>query len=212
MESTRARAYRQEEDRCRFLVGRGMLRVLLGGYLGRPTKDVPIVSGAMGKPVLPPATNPGEWQFNVAHSGKWILAAIARRRRVGVDVERIRPMLDLEPLAERCCSPRERQIFKALPEDEKQTAFFRCWTRKEAYMKGLGLGLEIPLDALEVSFTPGETARLVRSWQGDTSQYPWCLRELDIGSDYAAAMAVEGDPDRLSCWDWPASFWLGDKE
>jgi 4'-phosphopantetheinyl transferase len=105
-------------------------------------------------------------------------------------------------MAERCLSPREFAAFRALAHSEQQPAFFRCWVRKEAYVKGLGQGMRIPLDAFEVSFLAHEPARLERRWEGDASQQGWFFQELEMGDDYAAAVAVEGELMRVFCWDW----------
>jgi 4'-phosphopantetheinyl transferase len=200
-EITRAEAYRRADDRHRFLVGRAVLRILLADHLDRSPREVPVVILESGKPCLHPAENSDELQFNVSHSGKWILLVLARARQVGIDVEHIRT-LELEPMVERCCSPRERDVFRGLADADRQAALFRCWVRKEAYMKGLGQGLRIPLDEIEVTFAPGEPARIERRWSGDTSQQGWNLRELQVDPEYAAAVAVEGSVDRLSLWDW----------
>jgi 4'-phosphopantetheinyl transferase len=111
---------------------------------------------------------------------------------VGIDLERIRSDLAVAEIAERFFSRREVAMLRALPTEEQREAFFRTWTRKEAYLKARGEGLSVPLDQFDVSLVPGEPAA-VRGTQPDASPAP----------GYVAALAVEGQGWRLACWQWP---------
>ena len=159
---------------------------LLGSYLGRSARDVPIAIQELGKLSLAPGGNPQLVQFNLSHSGKWIVLALARERQVGIDIERIRPLEDLDRMAAICCSSRELALLRTLPASEKLPAFFGCWVRKEAYVKGLGQGMRMPLHTLEVSFAPEQPSRAERSWHGDGPR-EWFLQEIEMGPDYAGA-------------------------
>jgi 4'-phosphopantetheinyl transferase len=198
-EQVRTAEYRWEEDRARFVIGRAMLRALVGRYTHRPAQAIELVFNSHGKPALLPSQGEGDIQFNLAHSGDWVLIALARGRAVGVDVEHIRPLPDFEGIAARFFAPVETAALAALPGAERLPAFFRCWACKEAYVKALGQGLVASLKEFEVSFGPGEPARLL---SGGLDGKPWSLHELRLGPDYAAALVVEGEAAAVHGWDW----------
>ena len=158
-ERQRAEHYVFEKDRTHFVVARGLLRVLLGRYLRQDPPHLRFTYGPHGKPALATDTGGGALRFNVSHSHGLALYAITRGREVGVDVERIRPEVAQEKIAERFFSPREVTLLRALPAPLQATAFFACWTRKEAYIKATGEGLTLPLDQFDVSLLPGEPPR-----------------------------------------------------
>jgi 4'-phosphopantetheinyl transferase len=194
-EARRADAFAAEDERRRFVVGRGLLRVLLGRYLNEAPAALRFDYGARGKPML--AGSPV--RFNLSHAGGIVLYAIALGRDVGVDVERVRSLPDLARIARRFFSAWEADTLLRLPGGEREPAFFRCWTRKEAYVKALGRGLAVPLDAFDVSFTQGDAARLLRTTVDERGPERWSLSDLDPGPGYAAAVIVEGSA-APRCW------------
>ncbi|MEW6406565.1 MAG: 4'-phosphopantetheinyl transferase superfamily protein, partial [Chloroflexota bacterium] len=154
--------------------------------------------GEFGKPIL---LHSDGIDFNLAHSGDLALVAVARGRKVGVDVERIRQNTDLEKIARRYFSPREVSELLALPENQRFIGFFNCWTRKEAYIKAHGLGLSMPLDSFDVSLAPGEPAVLRETRPAPNEAAHWMLLALNVASDYAATLAVEGKNLEFRYWD-----------
>ncbi|KAF0249532.1 MAG: phosphopantetheine-protein transferase, partial [bacterium] len=141
-EQSRADKFYFEHDRNRFTVARAILRTILGNYLGHNPSDIKFSYAKNGKPFLENI----DLQFNVSHSQDLALCAFTYQRELGVDVEYLRLMKDAEQIAKRFFSPRESSLFCSLPPQEQQLAFFRCWTRKEAYIKAIGDGLSYPLD------------------------------------------------------------------
>lgn len=200
----RAERYRFTEDRDRFVVARSLLRCILGRYLAMAPEEVEIQYGPFGRPILPKVAGRTGLQFSVSHSSGMVLYAMARERQVGIDLERIRALPDVRALVEGCFSPTERAAFCALPSEQQLLAFFRCWTRKEAFIKAKGQGLSFALDRFEVSMAPGEAARLLHVDGDPREASRWSLRELSPGHDYVAALAVEGRGLRLSYWRWAA--------
>lgn len=205
-ECQRAERYVFAKDRTHFVVARGLLRVLLGRYLGQDPPQLRFIYGPHGKPALATDTGGGTLRFNVSHSHGLALYAITRGREVGVDVERIRPEVAQEKIAERFFSPREVTLLRALPAPLQATAFFACWTRKEAYIKATGEGLTLPLDQFDVSLVPGEPAALLRTAWDPQEAARWALQDLVPALDYRAAVAVAGHDWRLTCWDGPAAY------
>ncbi len=152
---------------------------------------------ARGKPFLlsPPAHPPID--FNVAHSRDLALLAFSSGFPLGVDVEFVRPEIASEEIAGRYFSAQEVSELLALPAASRSQAFFLGWTRKEAYVKALGDGLQIPLASFSVSLTPFQPA-ILESADSDR----WSLQSLSPAEEYAAAIVAEGKDRAIRCWDW----------
>jgi 4'-phosphopantetheinyl transferase len=201
-EQQHAIAFRFPGDRDRYVVTHGVLRALLGAYLDRDPRRLRFGYGLHGKPALVPTGPEESIRFNVAHSAELALVAVAREREVGVDVERIRAELPIEELAHRVFSPHEIATLLSLSGEARIRAFFAGWTRKEAYVKALGMGLARALEAFDVSLAPGEPARLLADRAEPAATARWSLRDLAVGVGYAAALVAAGTDWRLSAWQW----------
>ena len=201
-EKERAARFHVARDGHRFVAGRGTLRAILGRYLDRDPARIALVYGPQGKPALDPSFGDGRISFNLSHSGDLALLAVCLGRRIGVDLERIRPEVAGEDIARRFFSPRENAALNALPPEHRAAAFFHCWARKEAFVKARGEGLSGPLDHFDVSVAPGQPAALLRTAPDPTEARRWFLTALDAGPGYAAALAMEGPPPRVQCRPW----------
>ena len=204
-ERSKADRFYFSRDRERFIVARGVLRALLGRYLGRAPEGVSFSYSPHGKPALVSESGADAIRFNLSHSHGTALYAVARGRELGVDLEFIRCDLEAEQIAERFFSHREIETLRALPRSLRKYAFFLCWTRKEAYIKARGDGLSLPLDQFDVSLIPGEPAALLSTQPDSDEALRWCLHNLTPAAGYAAAVATEGRDWTLSCWQWPQS-------
>jgi len=193
--------FRFEKDRRRYLVGRGLLRSLLGRYLDVMPLALRFETTAAGKPHL--ASSQGQLQFNVAHSGDYVLIAIADGRAVGIDVEEVRDDFDTGEIAAHFFSPNEQRELETLSGRAKIEAFYSCWTRKEAYVKARGEGLSLPLDQFDVSLRPNEPARLIATRPDPDDAKRWHLSGLGVADGYKAALAVEGQGWTLQSWNCP---------
>ena len=192
-EATRASRFHFDRDRDAFTLARGILRVLLGRYLGQLPERVRFVYGAYGKPSVAPGMAADGIHFNVSHSEGLALFAFARSMEVGIDVERVRALPDLEDLAERFFSGEEVAALRDLPKSGRADAFFRCWTAKEAYIKGIGEGLSMPLDNFAVSLDPVEGPLRLRVFDASAAAPRWRLQRFEPSQGYVAALAVEGE-------------------
>ena len=198
-EKARARRFVFQPDRVSYIAARGILRELLGRYLNRAPADVEFDYGPQGKPALRAESSSKPVQFNVSHSHGVALLAFALGRQVGVDVELVRPDFAGEKIAERFFSPQEVMELRSLPAVAQSEGFFLCWTRKEAYIKARGEGLQIPLKSFHVSLTPGEPERLQAA---DSSR--WSLRSLRPDPRYVGAVVGEDGGWQLRGWEWKA--------
>ena len=189
----RARRFRFDRHRRRYQVGRGVLRELLGAYLGMPAREVVFSYGPRGKPFLGgPAAAAAGLSFNLSNSHELALVGLLRGPEIGVDVEFLKPMPELEQIAERFFSASERAALRELPADQKREGFFNCWTRKEAYLKAVGEGLAAPLDSFDVTLIPGAPPRML-TLKGDAERARrWSYRCFRPAGEYIGALAIEG--------------------
>ena len=199
-ERARAARFRFERDARRFVVARSALRAVLGGYLGVAPGGLAFSYGAHGKPML--GADHTALDFNVSHSGEVAVIAAGWRRAVGVDVEQWRPLPDLAALAARVFAPSELTALGALAEAERPAAFFRCWTRKEAFIKATGRGLTQPLDGFAVSLAADEPARFLDIAGDPEALARWTLYDLRLPAGYTGALVVEGAAGALRVRAW----------
>lgn len=209
-ERLRARQYRFPHLRQRYVASRGILRAILSNYLSEAPETIHFRYTYYGKPFLEPKIGKASLHFNVTHTEDIALYVIAQARRVGIDIERYRSIPDAEAIAERFFSPREKRALYNLSIQQRQLAFLRCWTRKEAYIKAVGIGLSLPLDQFSVTLNPDEPAQLLRTDYDLAIIEHWELHELEPGQGYLAALAVEGHDLQLMCWQWPELSTKGD--
>jgi 4'-phosphopantetheinyl transferase len=188
VEREKAERYRVERPRSDYILTRGTLRSLLAGYLRCKPQDFSFDYTPYGKPFL---AGHRELQFNVSHTEGLALMAFVRDREIGVDVEKVRAQTDALKLAERFFSERERSELRNLEGDELHAAFFRCWTRKEAYIKAKGDGLSLPLHQFDVSIAANQTQALLATRPDAREAGRWAISDVTAPAGYAAAVAVE---------------------
>jgi len=193
-EIARAERFYFPEHRQRFMAGRGTLRTILGQYLDIAPKQVEFEYQPRGKPLLAAKFADQGLLFNLSHSQDLALLGISYQNQIGVDLEYIRTMSDLEGLAKRFFSAREYEYLRLLSPAQQQQIFFRYWTCKEAYLKATGDGL-VQLEEIEIDLTPNQPSKLLVS--GD-----WSLSELTPADNFAAAVVVAGSNIHLHCWEY----------
>ena len=184
-ERRRAAGFLRIEDFARFVIGRSLVRRILALHFRSSPSDLVFESDRFGRPrIVSPAAAGAD--FNISHSGRWILVALSSGRRVGVDIEGIRSNLDTGAIMNELFTPAERVSVAALSGEGRERAFFWYWTRKEALAKAIGIGLSAPLAEMDVS------AETVDGWE---------VRSLPLESQYRAAVAASGYGWPLACWD-----------
>jgi 4'-phosphopantetheinyl transferase len=194
-EKIRASRFRFDRHRRSFVIARGTLRILLGRYLDRAPAGIQFECGAKGKPAVAPRN---ELEFNVSHSGGLATFAFTLGCQIGIDLEKIRPLPDMEPIARRFFNTDEAAEIMSLHPKERDRAFFLCWTRKEAYIKATGDGLSAPLDDFRVTLRPCELPRFVHISHDEAAAGAWTLHDLQFAPDYAGALAYRGSERDLS--------------
>jgi len=201
-EQTKAERFHFPKDRSQFIVSRAALRAILSRYLHINPSLLRFEYNPYGKPSLTIAQGGNTLRFNLSHTRGIALIALTKNREIGVDIEGINPKFPYLEIAENFFSPLEKSALSSLPEHLQPTAFFTCWTRKEAYIKAVGKGLSIPLNEFDVTLAPGEAAALLNVEQNPDEASKWSLIELIPSSDMVAAVAVAGDCNKLDCWQW----------
>ena len=188
-ECGRALRFRQSEDRAAFVRTRALARVVLGRALAVDPRALAIVEGRDGKPELAGVADPPH--FNVSHSGARALVAVCDSHAVGVDVERVRP-LDWREVAEAHFAPAEIAEIAARAPGARLDTFFDYWVAKEAYLKGVGVGLKRRTDDFVVPARDGTDLPVLDddALRRGPDDPGWYLRRLEIGRGYAAAVAI----------------------
>ena len=201
-EYQRAARYYRPIDRDRFIAGRGILRRIISAYLAISPAELQFTYNEYGKPALSDGQNDRALNFNLSHSAELALYAVTRGRAVGIDIEYIREDFATLEIAEHFFSKDEVQSLKATPTGRRAEAFFNCWSRKEAYIKAIGMGVSFPLDGFTVSLAPNDAPALLKVVGDDGEPGRWQMHDLKAGEGYAASLIVENHPIILKQWQW----------
>ena len=186
-ERHRAARFRQDADRQRHLLGRSILRLAVGRLLNVEPSLLVLQDSPYGKPSIPDGPS-----FNIAHSGDEVLIALAARGRLGVDVEAVRDLPDLFDVARTSFVPAEVSALAAQQPAVQLRHFYRIWSRKEAMLKALGIGIGA-LQSLEVSGEVGIANALLRISLPGESVESWVVRPIAGADSVETAVA----------WDQP---------
>lgn len=193
-EIQRQERYKIAAKQDQFITSRGLLRQLLAGYLEGNPADIQLTTNQAGKPSLPD----GSLQFNLSHSGDWLLYGIVRSGQIGVDIQEIYPISHLDTLKRNYFSNLENAYLDSLSPSKRLQEFFRVWTAKEAYLKGCGEGFTasprsvdlLPRSDGSLSFTLGGTPPADKD-------IPWTIQGLDLPDNYLGAVAVQGSVQEI---------------
>lgn len=188
-ERERASRFVFDRDRDRFMARRVVLRSLLAERMHCAPADITIEAGPNGKPELR-CTGNDDIQFNCSHSSGLALFALAHRTRIGVDMERVRPVSHLAEIGRHHFTRREWSVIDAA-RSQRPALFFAAWTLKEAYLKATGEGLSRAPETIELEFGPDGTPRLgaVDGECGLSAQ--WWSRVLSPAAGFVGAVVVE---------------------
>jgi 4'-phosphopantetheinyl transferase len=186
-ERTRADRFKFDEHRRNFIVSHGVLRVLLARYANLLPMNIRYSYGPKGKPAAEAAAV--SLRFNMAHSGRIAVYALTKGCEIGVDVEHLRPLADMDDIAARFFCDEEARELKETSEPDRIQAFFHCWTRKEAYIKAVGDGLSLPLDQFRVSLKAGEPAQLLSLGRAGAAAERWTMHHFVPAEEYVGAIA-----------------------
>ncbi len=201
-----AEKFRFPKDRANYVLGRAILRFLAGGYLKRDPKKIQFAYNKYGKPEF---ADPSPLSFNIAHSEDAIVFGFSKSGPVGIDVEKIKTNFDVLEIARRYFSPAETEALETCSGKDQIRAFYRCWTRKESFIKAKGKGLSFPLDAFTVSLDNDLSARLIATNWKATEKEDWQLFSFVPSEGYLAAATVYGKNGDIEYREWD-EFYIQD--
>ena len=196
-ERATAAGYLFPRDRARYIAARVFLRTVLAAHLGIGPDAVRLVRGPTGKPMLGGCSAAADVRFNLSHSKGCAVCAVARRREVGADVERVRPFRDRARIVERLLSPGELDAYRALAPEVRDAALLRVWTCKEAYLKATGEGLTRPLREVEVVLDPRRPAALLAVGGSREVAGHWTMSEVTPAPGFTCVVVAEEPACRL---------------
>jgi 4'-phosphopantetheinyl transferase len=204
-EKKRADRFHFPQHRRRFIITHGLLRSILGTYLNTEPDSLRFLYDPKGKPYLETGGNTSKIQFNLSHSNEIVLIGLVLKQRIGVDVEFIRPLSNLESIAGRYFSESELSSILNKPVDQREDIFFQYWTMKEAYLKAIGKGIsglrKIQIPHIDISMPMSD------SIVNNEANQKWRLQQLQIDPCYASAFAIEGnDFIKPVLREWSSSF------
>ncbi len=200
-EKERASKFYFEKDRRKYIVARGILRMLSGSYLKEDPKEVQFVYNEYGKPAY---LNYPNIKFNISHSGEMVVLGFVLDYEFGIDVEIIKNDFDILDIAQNFFSTKEIAALEKLPETIQNHAFFRCWTRKESFIKAKGSGLSFPLDKFTVSLDHDENAGLLETIWDVSEKDTWNVFSFIPAKGYIAALVAKGNVQSVIYTDWDA--------
>jgi len=200
-EQARAAGFRSAVDARRFVAGLLMRRSVLGRYLGLDAAAVRFREDDNGRPEL--AGEGHDLHFNASHSGHIGLLAVTCASAIGVDVEVPQSFPDRDRVARDTFHPQEVAAIDVFAsEPERQAAFYRCWTRKEALAKAAGLGFHLPFDGFAVEVAEVDEPRVLAVDPKMPLSGPWVLRDLSAPPRLYAALAMPRRAERITAWCW----------
>lgn len=203
-ERARAERYQLERDFQLFILRRGLLRKILAGYLKVPADQLLFQTNEYGKPFLKNKIGNQSIFFNCSHANNLVLYAFSFSYEIGIDVAHIHSFSDMDNIVTRYFSLPERLEYNLLPRENRQYAFFRGWTCKEACLKAVGKGLNHGLECIQVILDPRQKAQLRNIDIDSINAADWSLEIIEPMPDYTAALSVDAKEDEYKCkyWKW----------
>jgi 4'-phosphopantetheinyl transferase len=198
-ELIRAEKFKFEIDRERYVISRGILRMLLGEYLNENPQKIKFNYTTYGKPML---QNKSSLAFNISHSGNKAVFGFVTDVEIGVDVEKVKTDFNVLDIARNFFSPKEIESLENQQKELLHRAFFRCWTRKEAFIKAEGSGLSFPLDAFSVSLDNDKKTELLETNWNTSERQHWKLFSFPLNEEYITAVAIQNKKASITYRNW----------
>lgn len=191
-EQARAKRYLRRDDALRYVMSRVRLRSLLAEYTGIPMKDITFCYGPNGKPGLLSQASWPNIHFSISHTSGMTLFAFALDEEVGVDIESTAQHIDVQAASKHFLGAAELAHFDSTPSDRRKSLFFKYWTRKEACLKLLGIGLSVEPQTIDVSTPPAVWIKADSSSEERPEYKMLWLTDLPLEGGYIRACALAG--------------------
>lgn len=191
-ERQKAERFRFEIHQTRYIKSHYLLRTLLGMYHGIDFYDQEFHINRHGKPSLKNAHAEDSIYFNMSNSENTCICAFRQQGDIGIDIERIYDLPDMDRIVERFFSSDEKEILRSLSGQNRKQTFFRYWTRKEALLKAMGVGLSMPPDKVDVMAGQEDTLETFIRTTGPDTESEWTLHDINTFDNFTSALALEG--------------------
>ncbi|WP_373516842.1 4'-phosphopantetheinyl transferase superfamily protein [Pricia sp.] len=201
-EKEKAGRFKFDIHREQSIISRGILRTLLGKYFEKHPRELEFGYTAYDKPYL---KNESSLRFNVSHSGNRAVFGFVQDGEIGVDIEKVKNNLEVMDIAQHFFSSDEIKALEVLPLHERIAAFYRCWTRKESFIKAKGSGLSFPLTSFSVSLD-AEKAEVLRTDWDTGEKAEWRMFSFEPDEGYLGALSVRANCSNLRQMDWDAIY------
>ena len=203
-ERNRAKKYHFERDRVLYIARHGILRTLLGNYIKCEPGQIQFTTNTYGKPYLKHAVHNKQYYFNISCSNGMGVFAFIADQEVGVDIEFVKPVPELSSLVEHYFSAKEKNKFKNLPTIQRKNLFYEYWTRKEALIKGIGMGLQYPIDQIDLNLQNVQTTIVDNQYTKSASKETWSIYKLNLPPGFAGALALRNQIDSIQYYHHPS--------
>ncbi|MCF7811020.1 4'-phosphopantetheinyl transferase superfamily protein [bacterium] len=196
-ELKKADRLRVATQKRQYIIAQAFLRCLLSNYIHKEPIEIDFIRSKHGKPYLKIESNPNNVNFNLSHSYDLIVVAICYNINIGIDVEKIRSSRNFLGIARRFFSIDEFTALKSLNAEMQQEAFYKCWTRKEAYLKAIGKGIRLPINDFTVSLSPDMPASILKIYNEKEDASEWKLIDIKTSPDYITSLAIKDHSYRI---------------
>jgi len=193
-EHVQERRLRFPGGRERYRSTRALVRTTLSHYTGHDPRVWEFQTNNHGKPAVARPSGV-DLQFNLSHSGRWVLCAVTKAGEVGVDVEAVREVPKAMELARRFFSSAEAAALSNVPVEDRHLAFLRYWTLKESYVKACGVGLLMPLEEFWFDLPAEHPPAICFAESGSDDPAQWQFAELSRPGEYQAALGIHRAQD-----------------
>lgn len=187
-------AFRQAQES--YAISQGGLRLLLSSYLGLSPQAIQLERHAKGKPHTP---DDRSLFFNLSNSGRYCVYAFSRAGEVGIDIEAIRDLPDLQQLIDTNFTDREKEYINRIPE-KRADRFFQFWTVKEAYVKAVGEGMRLTPSSVE--FSVDNNGFSLESIMGVQEHEDWQCSVFAPGPGYMGAIVYKGPHTKIAALEY----------
>ncbi|WP_282123523.1 4'-phosphopantetheinyl transferase family protein [Algibacter mikhailovii] len=198
-EIIKASKFRFDKDKNCSIITRGALRLLSGMYLNMSPENIIFKYGDYGKPDFEMET---ELKFNVSHSGNMAIIGFVLNKDIGVDIEKIKYDFEVMDIVDNYFSQLEIESLKKLPVQEHNQGFYRCWTRKESFIKAKSQGLSFALDSFSVSLDSDDKAQLLETHWNPDEKESWRLFSFSPDTDYLGGVTVQSTIEQIEYFNF----------
>ena len=205
-EKDRISKYKFKLLRDRQTVSKGLLKSFISSYLNIGTGEINFVQNEYGKPSLTPELNEIDLHFNISHSEHFGMFAFTIGKQLGIDIESVQEITNLNQIVDLCFSDSEKEWFYNSDPGLKKELFYKVWTGKEAYIKAIGKGLSFPLKEIEFKINSNNSIEF-QNVHGDLPyRGKWNIFTFNPHPNFISSLVVEANGLKIKKYSWDDAF------